>query len=218
MNRRDEAPEVDESSAEQPGKLAGESGEESSLGARVVTVVVMLVILWRLIVVFPYVAYVIVGVLGCLSWQRASGWLARRRTPVTEEEQEAEQPNVAAALRDLVGDDRAVLLTVLRDHLRLPDTKAVKALLDAEGIPWKPSRTREGNGPAVRKEAIPPAPSLDASDTHGGGCCCRSGDNDNDNNTGGGGSREGVRVVRSQTGVTIYDLADTERHHKIGNP
>ncbi|MEV8042444.1 hypothetical protein AB0P02_01185 [Streptomyces griseoluteus] len=212
-----------ETTGPEPEETGGEAAPEqpSRIAGAVVTAIlaaVALLILRAVVTAAPYTAYFVAGVLVGLAWQRASGWIARRRTPVVEEEQEAEQPDVAAALRDLVGDDRGVLLTVLRDHLKLPDTKAVKALLDAEGIPWKPSRTREGNGPAVRKEAIPPAPSPAPSDAHGHGCCCRSGDNDNDNNAGGEGVREGVRVVRNQTGVTIYDLADNERHHKISKP
>ncbi|MGW1267551.1 hypothetical protein [Streptomyces sp. NPDC002491] len=186
-------------------ETAGESDEPSRSSA-VVLLVVGSVTAWRIVVAFPEVAYVVVGILGTLGWQKGRAWQAGRR------KDEVEQPDVGAALRRLVRDDKGVLLTRLRDDLKLSDTKAVKALLEAEGIPWKPSRTREGNGPAVRREAIPPAPSPVAADLHGEGCCCRSGDNDNGNNGAGEGPGEGIRVERTDGGLVIYDLADNHRH------
>ncbi|WP_405554311.1 hypothetical protein [Streptomyces sp. NBC_01171] len=205
-------------SAIEPEGVAGESEEGSDRGVRVAAVVVALVIVWRLVVVFPYVAYVIVGVLVCLGWQRAGGWLARRRTPAAEEEQAAEQPDVGAALRRLVGDDNGVLLTRLRDDLKLPDTKVVKRLLDDAGVSWKAVRTPRGNGPGVHVKDIPAAPSPASADAHGDGCCCRSGDNANSDNADGEGPREGVRVDRTLGFTRLFDPGDAARFHKISKP
>ncbi|MGQ4358549.1 hypothetical protein [Streptomyces sp. SAS_272] len=201
---------VAEEPAEPSEDPAGES-DEPSRSSFVALVVVGSVTAWRIVVAFPEVAYVVVGVLGTVAWQKARAWQAGRRKDESEDQEEAEQPDVAAALRRLVGDDKGVLLTRLQKDLGLPDTKAVKALLNEAGISWKPSRTREGNGPAVRKEAIPPAPSPVAADSHGDGCCCRSGGNGNGNNGTGEGPGEGIRVERTDGGLIIYDLADTHR-------
>ncbi|MFM9602697.1 hypothetical protein [Streptomyces turgidiscabies] len=199
------SPEDDEPLEEQTDEEAGECDEPSGRGPLVALVVVGMLVAWRVVVVFPEVAYVVVGILGTVGWQKTRAWREGRSNDTEGHEEEAEQPDVMEALRRLVGDDKGVLLTVLRDDLKLPDTKAVKALLEAEGIPWKASRTREGNGPAVRAEAIPPA-SSPVADPHGDGCCCRSGDNSNSNNAPAGGSEKGIRVERTDTGVTIYDL------------
>lgn len=182
-----------------------EEDEGIGRGAAVAMSVVGAVVAWRLVAAFPEVALVAAGSLGTVGVQKVRArWVARDAGK--PEGAEAAPPDVGEALRRLVGDDKGVLLTVLRDDLRLPDTKAVKALLEAEDIPWKPSRTRKGNGPAVRAEAIPPAPSP-AADPHGDGCCCRSGDNSNGNNGDGDGPGEGFRVERTDAGFTIHDLS-----------
>ncbi|ELP64129.1 hypothetical protein PV735_05370 [Streptomyces turgidiscabies] len=208
MKRR---PEDDEPLEEQTEEEAGEGDEPSGRGSLVALVVVGILVAWRIVVVFPEVAYVIVGILGTLGWQKLQAW-REGRSDIAGDEEEAAQPDVVEALHRLVGDDKGVLLTVLRDDLKLPDTKAVKALLEAEGIPWKASRTREGNGPAVRAEAIPPV-SSPAVDPHGGGCCCRSGGNNNGNNGDGGRPEEGLRVDRTDTGLTIHKIKNRPFGH-----
>ncbi|AMW11629.1 hypothetical protein A4E84_20305 [Streptomyces qaidamensis] len=201
---------------EQPTKEAVEPGERAERIARLVLTLVAGLALWGVLAAFPYVAYVVVGVLATLGWQRSRAALRGRRSSEGETAEDAPPPDVGAALRRLVGDDNGVLLTRLRDDLKLPDTRAVKALLKAEGIPWKAGRTREGNGPSVRREAIPPAPSPPAAAPHGDGCCCRSGDNANSNNAPEGEPREGFRVVRIGTdGRIVYDLSDTHLHHPV---
>lgn len=196
--------------ADEPEVEEGTAGEEDeSTGGRASAVVLSAlgaVAAWRAVVAFPELAYVVVGSIGTVGVQKARA----RWGNADGEDQEPEEtvpPDVVGALHRLIGDDKGVLLTVLRDDLHLPDTKAVKALLEAEGIPWKASRTRKGNGPAVRKEAIPAAPSPVAGHPHGNGCCCRSGDNGNSNNDSGEGLGEGFRVERTDTDITIIDLA-----------
>ncbi|MFC8432235.1 hypothetical protein [Streptomyces sp. NPDC057253] len=208
MSAREEGsePEIDD-------ETAGEEDEESAGRMPIVVLsAIGIVGAWRTVTVFPEAAYIVVGSLGTIGVQKVMAWRAARvEGDEDQEQEETAPPDVAAALRRLVGDDKGVLLTVLRDDLQLPDTKAVKALLKAENIPWKSGRTREGNGPSVRREAIPAAPSPVTGHAHGEGCCCRSGDNGNSNNDGSEGSGEGFRVERTDTGFTIHDLS-----HRVG--
>ncbi|MGW4728878.1 hypothetical protein ACWEQC_06805 [Streptomyces shenzhenensis] len=201
-----EAAEAAEPDAGEPG----EPGQMSERTARAILTAVALLVMWAIVAVVPYTAYVAVGVLGTLIWQRTRARWARRGAD--EETDQAPAPDVTAALRRLVGDDKGVLLTALRDDLKLPDTKVVKQLLDAAGIPWKAVRTREGNGPAVHRDAIPPAAPSPIANAHGSGCCCRSDDNDNTNNSGEGTPREGIRVERTDGELIIRDLYSSDRH------
>ncbi|MGW0869928.1 hypothetical protein ACWD3Z_05480 [Streptomyces sp. NPDC002740] len=205
------ADEPTEPPEETPEEAVGED-DEPSRSTLAVLVVLGAVTAWRIIVAFPEVAYTVVGILSTLGWQKGRAWLSGRQKDEGEDVAEVEQPDVGAALRRLIGDDKGVLLTRLRDDLKLPDTKAVKALLEAEGIGWKAVRTRDGNGPAVPVAAIPAAPSPVAPACHGDGCCCRSDDNGNSNNDAGEGPGEGIRVERTDGGLLIYDLADGHRY------
>ncbi|MFC8361118.1 hypothetical protein ACFUIY_14745 [Streptomyces griseorubiginosus] len=202
----------DDEEQEQTAETPGESDEESSRSRVVVLFVVGSVITWRVVAAFPELAYVVVGSLGTIGAQKVSAWRAAREEGKDDQEQEEAPPDVAAALRRLVGDDKGVLLTVLQKDLHLPDTKAVKQLLEAEDIPWKAGRTRAGNGPSVRREDIPPASSPVAAHGHGDGCCCRSDDNSNTNNRAGQGEGEGIRVEAIGDGghrvAARADLAD----------
>lgn len=197
---------------EQPGRIAGAL-------VMVILVGVAVLLMKAIVSVAPYVAYFVAGILVTVGVQKARARWGRRDDRQDQADEEAAPPDVGAALRRLVSDDKGVLLTSLRDDLKLPDTKAVKALLKSAGIPWKAGRTREGNGPSVRREAIPPAPTPLAAESHGDGCCCRSGDNSNSNNGHGEGPEEGIRVERTDAGMRIFDLmeayfaqADKHRH------
>lgn len=67
--------------------------------------------------------------------------------------------DLVQALHDLVGPGRGVLLTALRERLQLPDTKAVRTLLEQHSIPTRPGvRTVGGNGPGVHRDDVPPLP------------------------------------------------------------
>jgi hypothetical protein len=207
----------EEPEAAAEGETAGEPGGMSERTAKAVLLVIVVGVMWGIVAAFPWLAYVIVGVLGTLGWQKARSWRARRRGDDAEDESEDEEGwDVGEALRRLVGDDRGVLLTRLRDDLKVADTKVVKQLLDAEGITWKAVRTARGNGPGVHVQDIPAAPSPDTGGAHGGGCCCRSGDNNNGDNSDQEEPEEGLRVVPIGTdGKIIYDPKDTIRHHAV---
>ena len=168
--------------------------ERAELIAKAVLVAVALLAAWGLVAAMPEIAYVVTGILICLGWQKARARLTRRDDDGQEPEEETVEVDVAAALRELSGDaDTSVLLTTLRNRLELPDTKAVKALLDEAGIPHKAVRTPDGNGPGVHKTDIPPMVSP-AAEPHDERCCCRSDDNNNADNTPGDGSQKGTRV------------------------
>lgn len=188
----------------------GESGEPEGMSERTAKVILTLILLgamWAIVVVLPETAYVVTGALLTLGWQKARTWRQDHSTADSQAEEQTPPPDVGEVLRRLVRDDNGVLLTRLRDDLHLPNTKAVKQLLDADGIPYKAVRTRAGNGPAVHVKDIPPAPSP-ATDPHGDGCCCRSGANANTNNAPAGDGEKGIRVERTDTGLTIHDLLE----------
>ncbi|MFB7115280.1 hypothetical protein [Streptomyces sp. NPDC056190] len=126
----------------------------SDRAARLILTAVLLFAMWGIVAAVPETAYVVVDVLLCLGRQRAARWIARRRQG--DEPAAEEIPDVAAALRRLVGDDRGVLLTTLRDELKACDTKTVRALLDAARIRVRAGvRTRTGNGLGVHQDDIP---------------------------------------------------------------
>jgi hypothetical protein len=197
----------------EPEPQAPAAGEEpggmSERTARLILAAVLLLAMWGIVAALPETAYVVVGVLATLGAQRAQAWRAGRREQPADEEP---APDVAAALRRLVGDDRGVLLTRLRDDLGVTETKTVRALLATAGIPIRAGvRTRAGNGPGVHADDIPALPP--ATDD---GCCCRSGANANANNGAEGETQEGLRVDRiGQSGYILRDPADTVRHHKV---
>ncbi|WP_158689889.1 hypothetical protein [Streptomyces sp. SID8377] len=99
--------------------------------------------------------------------------VADEETPAddVDEEEEEEAPeeavpgptpeDITKALHALVGSGSGVLFTTLRDHLELPSTKAVKALLKEVGIPSRPGvRAVAGNGPGIHRRDFPVLASL----------------------------------------------------------
>lgn len=191
---------------------AGEEGEPSRIaGAIVVLVLTGLAILAlkALVTAFPYVAYYVAGLLTCWGWQRARTWLNRSghdaQGPGEKHGPDALDARIAL---HALSRGNSVLLTALRDELELPDTKAVKALLDEADIPYKAVRTPTGNGPGVHKGDIPPMVSP-TTDPHDERCCCRSDDNNNTDNTTGDEPQKGTRVEAiGDGGRLVSKLAD----------
>lgn len=147
----------------------------------------------------------------------AAAWMhtpAKASPPPSEKAREAplepDPQDVADLVRDLVGDDTGVLLTVLRQPLQAADTKAVRRLLDAAGIRVRPGvRTAAGNGPGVHRDDVPPPlPAPGVPDV--GAVTSTNTANTNANNT--------LRV-KSQEGMTIIsDPADRHRTHSLKKP
>lgn len=157
----------------------------------------------------PELGYTVAGVLATVAVGKARTWAAGRRRDVDDTEVDEQEPvDIVAVLQDLGEGGEHVRLTQLQEAAGLPDTKAVRALLDEAGIPIRPGvRTPGGNGPGVHATDIPP---IEA--TPSDGCWCRSGANTNANNDGGEGPEKGFRVEHTgQAGITVYDLSETHQ-------
>jgi hypothetical protein len=127
-----------------------------------------------------------------------------------EEPAEPDPQDIADLIRDLIGDDRGILLTTLCQPLQEPDTRAVKEVLQAAGIRWRPGvRTAGGNGPGVHRDDVPPPPP-DPEATGVGSLTCTNGANANADNKLRVESREGMTI--------ISDPADRHRTHRLRKP
>lgn len=158
----------------------------------------------------PEVGYFVAGLLATAAVRKARGWTAGRRQEGAPDE---ELPvDIVTVLQQLGEDGQNVRLTQLQKAAGLPDTKAVRALLDAAGIPVRPGvRAGEKNGPGVHAADIPPV-----DDAPSDRCLCRSGANANTNNDSESGPEKGFRVeTTGQAGITVYDLSETHRSHKV---
>lgn len=146
------------------------------------------------------------------AWMHAPGQPAKPEPdePAGEEPDSPAETDVAALVRSLIGDDRGILLTALRDPLQAADTRAVREALQKAGIGWRKGvRTEAGNGPGVHRADLPPLPP-DPDDTPVGSPTCDNTVNANTNN--------GLRV-ESREGMTIItDPADRHRAHSLKKP
>lgn len=146
-----------------------------------------------------------------VAWCVAAWWV----TPpaIAEPDEEDDEPaspdpqDVADLVRDLIGDDRGVLLTALRQPLHAADTRAVKELLASASISVRLGvRTRAGNGPGVHRDDLPavaPPPADPSPDDVAAGQPA----NTNANNTLRVESREGMTIIN--------DPADRHRTHSL---
>lgn len=120
---------------------------------------------------------------------------------------EPDGQDVVDLVRDLIGDDRGILLTALRDPLHAADTRAVREALQAAGIGWRKGvRTEAGNGPGVHRDDLPPLPPAEGG-APVGLLTCTNDANANANNTLRVESREGMTI--------ITDPADRHRAHSL---
>ncbi|MBQ0850454.1 hypothetical protein J8N05_19935 [Streptomyces sp. BH-SS-21] len=204
VKRRKVDAEPTESEATEAVEKEREREESSGRGPLIFLSAVIIVGAWRLVAVFPEVAYIVVGSIGTIDVQKVRAWqVARER---------GEEANVSEESTPDVGDGNGVLLTQLQLDLKLPNTKVGRALLEAEGIEWKSVRTPKGNGPGVHKTAIPSVPSP-ADDSHGDSCCCRSEANTNTPDPTPRGERSRVQHIRSAR-ATYNPNDNISRHAK----
>lgn len=162
----------------------------------------------------PESGYYVAGLLTAAGVRKARAWTGRRR--VADEEQ-PEPVDIGEHLRALSGGEHHVLLTALRESAGLPDTKAVRQLLEEAGIPVRTGVRAGGkNGPGVHLDDIPPP--LPADDAPlSARCLCSSGANTNTNNAPEEGPREGFRVEAiGQAGTVVHDPAEAHRHQPVG--
>ncbi|MGW6566458.1 hypothetical protein [Streptomyces sp. NPDC054975] len=187
---------------EQPSKLAG--GCVLAIGAALAGGVVYAV---------PELGYTVAGLGAATGYRRARAWALGRRKRATEEEPEAEDViDIVATLHELSPAGALhVRLTELQEATGLPDTKAVRALLDDDEIRVRTGVRAGGkNGPGVHSDDIPRWPCGPSSE----GCWCTSDANTNANNTLESDPEKGFRVEHTgQAGTTVYDLSETRRHH-----
>ncbi|MCI0386652.1 hypothetical protein [Streptomyces sp. CNQ085] len=131
--------------------------------ARIILTGVLLLAMWGIVAALPEVAYVVVGVLGCLGWQRARSWLTARRDEPGEDGAEAPAggpgvPELVAAMHDLA--DPHVHLSALAQALGFgKDTAPVRRLLAEAGVPTKAVRMSGRTSTGVDRAAFPPLPS-----------------------------------------------------------
>lgn len=159
----------------------------------------------------PELGYTVAGALATVAVGKARAWAAGRSQDTEEAEADEQEPvDIVAVLQSLGQGGEHVRLTQLQEAAGLPDTKAVRALLDEVGIRVR-SGVRSGgkNAPGVHATDIPP---IEATPSER--CLCRSGANANTNNDAGKGPEKGFRVEHTgQAGTTVYDLSETHRHH-----
>ncbi|MFD3535221.1 hypothetical protein [Streptomyces sp. NPDC058664] len=160
----------------------------------------------------PELGYTIAGALATVAVGKARSWAAGRRRDVDEGEADEEEPvDIVAVLQDLGHGGEHVRLTQLQEAAGLPDTKTVRALLEAADIPIRTGVRAGGkNGPGVHADDIPREKA-----TPSERCLCRSGANANTNNASGEDPGKGFRVEHTgQAGITVYDLSEThQRRH-----
>lgn len=124
---------------------------------------------------YPGLGTFVAGSVATVAVSKGRQWVAKRRADAPEDaELEAEPVDIVAHLQALGEGGNGVLLTALKDAADLPDTKAVRALLDEAGIRVRAGvRTPAGNGPGVHADDIP-TPSPTTSSPSQGGCLCSS--------------------------------------------
>lgn len=190
--------------------------EPSKLAGGCVAVVLVGGPLLGAVMVLPETAYVVVGVLGTVGVRKARSWAAARRDRAGAAVGSDAEVDIVEPLRELAADGDHVLLTRLQKAAGLPDTKAVRALLDAAGVRVRAGvRTPAGNGPGVHQDDIPPllSPEQGPSSRR---CLCSSGANANTNNGPAADLREGLRVETiGQAGTVVHDPAEAHRHHAV---
>ncbi|MGW8357379.1 hypothetical protein [Streptomyces wedmorensis] len=193
----EEMPETPAEEPDSPSRAAG--GCVLAIGAGIVGGVVYAV---------PELGYFVAGLtITTVARKARNAWLNRGQG--VEDEEEA--VDIVAVLHELSDGRHNVLLTALKDAAGLPDTKAVRVLLDEASIAVKGGVRAGGkNGPGVHHTSIPRV-----CDASADGCWCRSDANTNANNAPGEGPEKGFRVEHTgQAGVTVYDLSETHsRRH-----
>ncbi|MFG2873309.1 hypothetical protein [Streptomyces sp. NPDC048338] len=197
MTTAEQAPEAEE----QPSKLAGGCVLVAAAAAA-----------GGVVYAVPEVGYTVAGALVTIGVGKVRASLSRRRESDATEPDELDPVDIVAVLHHLGEGGQHVRLTQLQDATGLPDTKAVRALLDDAGVPVRAGvRAGRKNGPGVHHDDFPP---LDRAPS--GRCLCRSGANANANNGQGEGGGEGLRVEAiGQAGTVVHTPAEASRHHRI---
>jgi hypothetical protein len=170
-------------------------------------------LLWRLLEAHHALMWLLIGGWGIAAWRAG----VRPKSPPAAAEPERD-PEAARqvtpegavdALQRLGDGGHSVLLTALRDFLRVRDTKRVRELLAQAGVPVTEGvRTRAGNGPGVYRGHVPPpspTPSDAPSEDPGGAVGAGESANANANN---------VRVRQYESGAVAEFTEDPDNPHR----
>jgi hypothetical protein len=147
-------------------------------------------------------------------WWACGAWLVAAYQAGGKPKQQAEPEQltpeaVLEAVRAAVGEDRGVLLTALAKQLDQPDTKRVRQLLAAAGIPVADGvRTPAGNGPGVHVRDLPTVPSPGPEEGPAEDVGAGQTANTNANN---------VTVERAGEGMTIIRRQGEQRRYEVTN-
>ena len=107
--------------------------ERSSRAAGGCALVIGLGMAGGVVVAVPELGYTVAGALAVVAVGKARSWAAGRRQEADETETETDEQepvDIVAALQALGDGGQHVRLTQLQEATGLPDTKAVRALLD----------------------------------------------------------------------------------------
>ncbi|MGA4896740.1 hypothetical protein ACPCAJ_02075 [Streptomyces griseoincarnatus] len=203
--------EASEPQEAEPGETsAGEPGPGSERAARLVLAGVLLLAMWGIVAVLPETAYVVVGVLGTLGWQKTRAWIRQRRGDGGSGEDDPDE--APDEQRETVPETLHRLGT---PHVFLADfatarglsTETARAVLEALDIRVRRAvRNGTRTGVGVHRDDIPPLPRTPSPAPIGGV------DQGQPTNQQG----RGIRVERTETGgYRIFDLSDVHRHHQI---
>jgi hypothetical protein len=178
----------------------GEHGGMSDRTAKAVLLLVAVGALWGIVATDPYMAYFVAGILASQAWHTCRAWLARRRGDDDQADEEPGEP-LAETMRRLAAPH--VFLADLADARGL-SKDATRALLEALGIRVRRAvRNGTRTGVGVHKDDLPPLP-RPAERGPVGGVDLQQQHN-----------QHGVRVERTDGGLIIYDLSETQRHHQV---
>ncbi|MFE2311651.1 hypothetical protein ACFXC8_00370 [Streptomyces sp. NPDC059441] len=192
----DEAPETEVDEAE----ASGESDQMSERTAKLIIGFVALAALAAIVIVFPYVAYFVAGIMACRGWQKTRGWIGRRGSEPESETDEVTAEDLVETLHEVANPN--VFLADLAAAFGLSGADA-RALLEAHQIRIRRA-VRNGNdtGVGVHRDDLPPLPhtSPEAPETPV--------DLHNQRPT-----TEPIGLA----GVVVKDGSETTRHHQVRN-
>ncbi|MFJ6566239.1 hypothetical protein ACIQNU_02375 [Streptomyces sp. NPDC091292] len=138
--------------------------------ARVILVVIVCGVMWGIVAAFPWVAYVIVGVLGTLGCQALSRWTGRRRESGAAPEDAVPEPISALDIVEALHEVSAphAFLADLAAALDVPKETA-RALVENLGIRVRRAvRNGDDTAVGVHRDDLPPLPRLSPEDPETG--------------------------------------------------
>ncbi|MDX3759322.1 hypothetical protein [Streptomyces sp. AK02-04a] len=185
----------------------GEQGGMSERTAKLIIAAVALAALAAIVIVFPYVAYFVAGILACRGWQKTSGWIGRRGSSDAKPGPDAGEvtaEEIVETLHEVANPN--VFLADFAAAFDL-DTAAARALLEGQEIRVRRAvRNGDSTGVGVHKDDLPPLP-RSVQETPVGGVDQGQPTNQQ------GLSAEPIGLA----GVVVKDGSETSRRHQVRN-